>query len=650
MKKIKEIRIKNFKAFPDQQNFVLEGNNLLLFGENGAGKSSLYWALYTFLQSSEKDDAEVNKYFENYDPNDKNTFQSLLNIHTDPHNESFIEIELKDNSIFKLKHSEAKNLRVSDIINANLASDFITYKLLYNFYGSTHKNDLDIWDVFRKDILPFFMYGNKNISSYYSEIYKKLPREPRSNRFYRRDSWQYKGYKRRIQIFNIELDKLLGAINIQTNNVLKEYFNIDNIEIILSYSQKLQWDTNKNRSFTKPKIKYHIKIRKNGTFVEQHRPQSFLNEAILAQLSLAVRLGALFTRLAQSDTKILVLDDLLISLDMDNREKVLDILLQKTTKSGQPNRFDNFQILFFTHDRGLNYFVGEKIKQHGREKEWLLQEIYSGICEEKDNAGNLTSSYAKPILIEGDLDDLEKAKKYLETNKDYSACAVSLRKALETLIIKRIPQELAYTSKGEPKALHMLWGEFISYYAPIAPTPISEEMKSIYQQSRLMIFNPQAHYNYLSLPVYKRELEKAIELVEYVNNNCPIVEPIIILSKGMHLIFKHPSDNFTYEFLLVTDFSKLIERRKEVIHKPKCKVLTWQYNDILYFDTTDNKVMSDATVKEITEKEDTKLSSIIHFLSNRNLGIDKDMIIENTVIKNSIWTLQEILDKARITI
>lgn len=241
-------------------------------------------------------------------------------------------------------------------------------------------------------------------------------------------------------------------------------------------------------------------------------------------------------------------------------------------------------------------------------------------------------------------------EKYLETNKDYSACAVSLRKALETLIIKRIPQELAYTSKGEPKALHMLWGEFISYYAPIAPTPISEEMKSIYQQSRLMIFNPQAHYNYLSLPVYKRELEKAIKLVEYVNNNCPIVEPIIILSKGMHLVFNHPLDNFTYEFLLITDFSKLIERRGVVIHKPKCKVLTWQYNDILYFDTTDNKVMSEQTIKDVTEEEDTKLSSIIHFLCNRNLGIDKNMIVDNTTIKNSIWTLKEVLDKAGVTI
>jgi len=52
MKKINQITFNNFKAFFGKEKLSLEGKNLLLYGENGSGKSSIYWGLYTFLQSS----------------------------------------------------------------------------------------------------------------------------------------------------------------------------------------------------------------------------------------------------------------------------------------------------------------------------------------------------------------------------------------------------------------------------------------------------------------------------------------------------------------------------------------------------------------------------------------------------------------------
>ena len=650
MKKIKEIRIQNFKAFPDEQVFKLDGKNLLLFGENGAGKSSLYWALYTFMQSSEKDDAGVDKYFENYDPNDENTFQSLLNIHSlHGSAQSFIKLVFDDNSNIELSKNNGVNTRIPDIKDTNLASDFITYKLLYNFYSSTHKNFLNVWDVFRKDVLSFFSYGGKNYDQHYSDFYINKAKYSANGHYYPRHTHLYRGYQRRIRRFNENLEVLLGQINNQANLFLKENLNINDIEIVLDYFKKFAWDENSSRSFTKPKIKFYIKVKRNGSFEELHRPQSFLNEAILAQLSLAIRMGALFTRLGQSETKILVLDDLLISLDMDNREKILDILLQKTTKAGLPNRFDNFQILFFTHDRGLNYFIGEKIKQHGREKEWMPQEIYYGIHEEKDNTGNFIS-YPKPVLIEGDLSDLEKAKRYLNVYKDYTSCAVYLRKALETIIINRLPKEFVYTANGEPKALHMLWGALVKYYSVLAPRLLHHSIRALYNQSRLMLLNPQAHYNHLSLPVFKKELEQVIDLVTYVEDNCPILEPTILLTSGMHLMFTHPSIDFTYEFILTSDFAKVIENGNSRVSKPLCKILTWQYSGIIFFDTNTGSVMSQKTINDITATKETKFNSIVRHLTRTNLGIDKDMIIKNTAIKNSIWTLEEVLDKANISL
>lgn len=49
--RLQRIAIRNFKAF---REFTLdmEGRHLLVYGANGSGKSSLHWALYTFLQSA----------------------------------------------------------------------------------------------------------------------------------------------------------------------------------------------------------------------------------------------------------------------------------------------------------------------------------------------------------------------------------------------------------------------------------------------------------------------------------------------------------------------------------------------------------------------------------------------------------------------
>lgn len=63
--KITRFGLQSFRAF--DENFELDldgGKNLLLHGENGSGKSSLYWALYTFLQSARKQTSNVAKYFD----------------------------------------------------------------------------------------------------------------------------------------------------------------------------------------------------------------------------------------------------------------------------------------------------------------------------------------------------------------------------------------------------------------------------------------------------------------------------------------------------------------------------------------------------------------------------------------------------------
>ena len=51
MNKIKQIKLKHFKFFYGEVNIDLSEHNALIFGENEAAKSSLYWALYIFCKA-----------------------------------------------------------------------------------------------------------------------------------------------------------------------------------------------------------------------------------------------------------------------------------------------------------------------------------------------------------------------------------------------------------------------------------------------------------------------------------------------------------------------------------------------------------------------------------------------------------------------
>jgi ABC-type dipeptide/oligopeptide/nickel transport system ATPase subunit len=408
MKKIDKIRIKNFKAFPELQEFDLKGKNLLVYGNNGSGKSSLYWALYTLLQSSEKTVGRVNDYFAVYDENNEQTFQSLRNVFS-AETESYVEIELPGEQPIRIEHANIANVQSASVKETNKASDFINYKLLHNFYNSTHKSQLNLWNVFERDVFPYFSYSGNNFSEKLTDIRNILPKSGRH--YYRRNSFQYREFQAKITYFNIELRKLIASIVVQSNKVLKEKFGINDIEILIEYSKELEWDENNSRRFSNPEIKLSVKVEKDGNFIPNHRPQSFLNEAALTRIAISIRLGALLTRLATSDWKILVLDDMLISLDMSNRMIVSKIILED-------NDLKDFQKIILTHDKG--FFDILKSKTDSSEWEYLKFT--------KDERQINSKPDVKP-----DKTELEKAKDFFEAN-EFDACANYLRKEAEKII------------------------------------------------------------------------------------------------------------------------------------------------------------------------------------------------------------------------
>lgn len=90
--RLHQIDFKNFKFFKDAFSFMIEGKNVLIYGENGSGKSSIAMGLYTVMESRRKSKADVYKYFTSAPDND----QDLRNKYSDALADSLIKITFRD--------------------------------------------------------------------------------------------------------------------------------------------------------------------------------------------------------------------------------------------------------------------------------------------------------------------------------------------------------------------------------------------------------------------------------------------------------------------------------------------------------------------------------------------------------------------------
>lgn len=48
---LQKIELENFKFFKEPFELPVGGKHVLLYGENGSGKSSIVWGLYTLMES-----------------------------------------------------------------------------------------------------------------------------------------------------------------------------------------------------------------------------------------------------------------------------------------------------------------------------------------------------------------------------------------------------------------------------------------------------------------------------------------------------------------------------------------------------------------------------------------------------------------------
>jgi len=659
MSRIDTLQIHNFKFFNEQKPIKLDGKHLLLYGENGSGKSSIYWALYTLFEASLKNEREeIEKYFRDQTNHD----QSLINIHANcipaeneipEHYNSFVSVKTTHDTSLQYEVSLLNTDIIEDTVakEINYASDFITYKVLYKFQDFWNGAPMNLADIFIGYILPYINFPAKDLIrdgqnvdfTNASEMYEEIKKGPGTTTSKGKDksrviqvykySEENKKFNAFVKHFNDNLQELIDFVNVNAPIILKELGYDIGFELRLTNLYHNKKDV--LFEFSDFKIEFVI-TSYLGKQITINRPQSFLNEAKITAIAVAIRLTILKKRInkeAGDILKFIVFDDVMISLDMNNRDKLIDYLLNPLN-----GYTTDYQLLFLTHDKAFFDFVGYKIKKWDSLSNWKLKEMYVG---EKDNK-------EFPVIIDSELEYIDKAKKYFKA-KDYVVTSLYLRKEFEKVVIQRLPKEYTTTIDGTFHNLAYYWKLFREHYKKMSldMDVLCPDMNKDFEQSKTFILNSQAHHN-ISVPVYTIELKKVFSLIKDINNHFPFPETTLVLSKGTQLKFSHPTENYSIEFELLNDLKLNKIGVNSSTNIPNCNILTWQFNNIEYWDFKKGKKLN--TIPKPTEN---KLNFIRDNLTANifvPLNITDEMFLTYTIIQEGIWSLKELLDKSNITL
>ncbi|MEI6206390.1 MAG: AAA family ATPase [Desulfuromonadales bacterium] len=426
--KINRLKLSNYRFFHGDFEISLDNANVLIYGENGSGKSSIYRALeYLARNRFASIASEKNIFCEDGEPLIEFGFNNgrELIIHSDltrlPEGFDFI----KGLSVFIPMLDYKKLLKV-------------------HFTTTAGADNINVYDMLR-------------------ELFNNYPHKESGTLSAIKDFFVY------IK----ELESLVNGGLLTEINKLIHFFDADfRIERFVFSTE--------STADGRPEQVVKIEIDFRDNVLENYH--SFLNEARLTALAVSIYFAALktmFGTLKEDCLKILVLDDLLISLDMSNRLKLLEIL---------KSEFTDFQIFFFTHDKELFEIYKNKMP-------WEKYELYL------DDSADIPS-----VIVKKGTSETERAKEFYAA-KEYDCCALLLRKGFEKILKAYLtPQEQRdkncnelELSKLVAKAISKSTGEF-------------KEILQKLDSDRTHILNPLSHND--NRNIYSQELRSAMEDLE----------------------------------------------------------------------------------------------------------------------------------------
>ena len=575
MPAINRIHICGFKAFPNDFELQLEGKNLLMYGENGSGKSSIYYALHCMFQAPLKPDAGK-KYF---DPASEQHLKNLNNLDVD--SKIWIDFDGRHPFIYNIDKEgyQFTLLGGKHPLPAQINGCFVNHQFLFHFFNFRNSQRINLFPVFIKDILPFCKDDNTglHIGEMYDEITASIIKKGRHI---------HPDYISNIEYFNKAVKKVVEDINIYASDRYNESFKDDgDNELVI----RLRYDSN----FDKPEDdtnEYWLKydniielVKENGEIKERKssykklnepfigleisekmpdgnlrkivKPHTYFNEAKLTAIALSVRFALLNIK-KPADGRFLALDDMLISLDMSNRAKVVDFLLKIS---------DKYKIYLFTHDRAFfehfkeRIYFANKSKGVAKEDGWLFKELY------KDDT---PTNNPKDFNSES---DIARARKHYK-EFDYPAAANYLRKAVEAMVNEVFPPKLSKQNDGaKHERLRNVLEISFDFFSNIQGFDLADLSRLIANLNLLM--NPLSHKS-TETNVYKIELKEIFAIIERLSLQVQglSIEEVLPRKEKVYLYLEE-DEHITqkYEIELQQELYKYIVAGTTKVWQPEAK-------------------------------------------------------------------------------
>jgi len=390
--RITGVEIANYRGFAgDSFQLALEhGENLLVYGENGAGKSSLYNSLKDFLNAASN--ARIN--IEQHRNRDNAAGAPAIRIITALGQTDWTQA--------------ARGQDTNDWRNLDDGKGFLDYRVLLRFYNATHDGTgrIDLFQLLVEGMLAqhrMEVAGTPTFRSEWREINKRAT-------YYLSEN-EKEELKTRVDRFNAAFQIAAGQLASRATELLHDFDS----DIGIAFAREREADfTWYPKNVIAPRFVAEAPRPNRAPVIDYHE---VFNEARLSAMAISLFFAALET-CPIGGPRLLVLDDVLIGLDMVNRRKVMN-LVQKL--------FPDWQIIILTYHKA--WF--EVLKARVKVGTWGGHDWRSVILRpEKCPQTGLV------IIAHEDSGTALETAEHCLVRRDHKAAAVYARTALEAVLHK----------------------------------------------------------------------------------------------------------------------------------------------------------------------------------------------------------------------
>lgn len=491
--KIKKIELNNYKAFYKTHTIDVGGKNLFIYGENGSGKSSLYYGLKDFFQSSREtiDFDEVENIF--LPKSEKGNGYVKVTFNPDKDG-----IRVDKTYEFSKANTNTFSATDTSIRDAISLKSFLTYKHLLGIHNIKKGDQIDLFDLLVKGVLKHFksaaITGTKELGELWQDVINAC-NKPTIIRTYTLAN-KRTDIQNALRDFNNAFRQLFTSgspeniVNF-SKPILDEFHH--NIEISLNYTEAIP---NANLDGVE---RNHVRISLKYLGKVIPEPHLFLNEARLSAIAISIYLG-MIKRHPQLTikSKILFLDDIFIGLDIANRLPLIEIL---------NNHFADYQIIITTYDKPWYEFMKFYLNDN---RDWQTVELYARrsrmgfeipMVRQQSN-----SNYIQNMINIGET--------YFNAG-DNKAAGVYLRAAFE-FMLKKYCEKKFITVKYQPDSSKLtssdFWIEvkkFRSVHGGTARCLITAATETDIDHSIKLTLNPLSHHD-MNKHEFSSEINSAI--------------------------------------------------------------------------------------------------------------------------------------------